>query len=187
VESEDKVVGEYDVYITPELLEALYLLQYPNRSRSQLYSEEHNSKPSELRIKPKSGFIEVDVPMNVSANFDKRKSVNWGQALRKMRDEGNGQDFGLASGFSSRVLPATRPRGGAGGSGQAGGAAGTTPKLEDEVLDINGDEELDRLLYDFQNSNTKGYVMNTQTLGGQVQHTDKGDFFYMLGAFRESK
>jgi DNA-directed RNA polymerase III subunit RPC5 len=172
----------------------LYLLQYPNRPHKFPYSEEHDCKPSELRIKPKSGFIEVDVPMNVNASFDKRKSVIWGQARRRIGDECNGQvDFGIASGFSSRVLMARGPRGagtGAGarrdGSAGAGARSGRGQEQEDDDEDeeVEGDEKVDRMVHDFQNSNQKGYVMNTQTLGGQVQHADKGDCFYMMGAFR---
>lgn len=127
-----------------------------------------------MRIKPKSGFIEVDVPMNVHANFDKTKGIRWGEALRKAKEEG-AVGYGLAAGFNSRS-------GNARAGWPARGGGGVT-RDDDE----SEDEAFEKLLKDFDNSNDKGHVMNTQILGGQILKGEMGKPVYMLGAFRGSK
>ncbi|KAF2141909.1 uncharacterized protein K452DRAFT_326929 [Aplosporella prunicola CBS 121167] len=167
---DDPVTAEYDVYITPELQEQIFLLQYPNRGRDQPYNDRNNSRPVEMRMKPEAGFIEVDVPMNVHANYDKRKGVMWGEAMRKSQENGESA-FGLAAGFSglSRTAVPTK----------------TAPQGRADIQNQELEEDtVEQLLTKFEDANDKGHVMNKQTLGGQILKDETGKPIYMLGAFR---
>ncbi|KAK7703505.1 hypothetical protein SLS57_010944 [Botryosphaeria dothidea] len=167
---DDPVIAEYDVFITPELEEQIYLLQYPNRGRDQPYNERYNSKPVEVRMKPKTGFIEVDVPMNVHGNYDKRKGVKWGEAMRRAQDNGESA-FGLAAGFSGLAKAAVPPRTGAAGRAD----------IQDMELE---EDSVEQLLQRFDDANDKGHVLNKQTLGGQIMKDETGKPIYMLGSYR---
>lgn len=90
---------EYDVYITPSLAEQLYLLQFPTRGREQPYTAMYGNQPGEMRIKPGSGFIEMDVPLNTQMFYDTEKATEWGEALAKSK-QGGARGHGLAVGFS---------------------------------------------------------------------------------------
>jgi DNA-directed RNA polymerase-3 subunit RPC5 len=95
------VVAEYDIYITSSS-NPLYLLQYPNRKSSKPYTSAQSSSPSELRIKPKSGFIELDIPRQTDPLFDKVKGITWGDSMR-LANESKTNAFGLAAGFGKGV------------------------------------------------------------------------------------
>ncbi|KAL1643750.1 hypothetical protein SLS58_004766 [Diplodia intermedia] len=167
---DDPVLAEYDVFITPELEEQIYLLQYPNRGRDQPYNERSNSKPLEVRMKPNTGFIEVDVPVNVHGNYDKRKGVKWGEAMRMAQDNGESA-FGLAAGFSGLAKGAVPPRAG----------ASSRADIQDMVLE---EDSMEQLLQRFDDANDKGHVLNKQTIGGQIMKDETGKPIYMLGTYR---
>lgn len=167
---DDPVLAEYDVFITPELEEQIYLLQYPNRGRDQPYNERNNSKPVEVRMKPSTGFIEVDVPVNVHGNYDKRKGVKWGEAMRMAQDNGESA-FGLAAGFSGLAKGAVPPR----------AAASSRADIQDMEVE---EDSVEQLLQRFDDANDKGHVMNKQTLGGQIMKEETGKPIYMLGTYR---
>ncbi|KAF2396543.1 hypothetical protein EJ06DRAFT_533800 [Trichodelitschia bisporula] len=165
---EDGVIAEYDVLITPELQERMYLLQYLSRKRSDPYNEQNNSKPLEMRIKPKSGFMEVDIPLSTNANFDKVKGVVWGEALRSAKENGMAS-FGLASGFGK-------------------GAKGNDLLQSERVSHTKtGEEETQRLLRRFDESVDAGRVLNKLTLGGQIRKPVKGTPIYFMGVFRQNE
>lgn len=71
----DPIKASYDVYIKPGISgeRQVYVLQFPNRAAKQHYSQENDSKPFNLRIKPESGMVEIDVPMDVWRNYDREK------------------------------------------------------------------------------------------------------------------
>lgn len=170
---EDPVVAEYDVFITPEMAEQVYLLQYPNRDRGLPYNDGTRMKPLEMRIKPKAGFIELDVPMHVHTNFDKRKGITWGEAVREAKDKGSAS-FGLSSGFGIEHGRIRAPNRGLQGSR-------SDPSAHQEDHDVVED-----LLMSFEDANEKGHVLNKQTLGGQILKEEAGKPLYMLGAFCQS-
>ncbi|KAF2129502.1 hypothetical protein P153DRAFT_366892 [Dothidotthia symphoricarpi CBS 119687] len=174
VEDDDPVVAEYDVYITPEMeQQQLYVLQYLNRPPDHPFTKATNSQPSELRVKKESGFIEVDVPINIRQNYNRPAGVRWGEAMRKTKGFGQ-KAFGIASGFE-RTMPRTANRPGVGE-----GAPAAPIATED---DDNFDEYVTR----FEDANEKGHVLNTQTFGGQIQPDDRKGPSYMLGTFRENQ
>jgi hypothetical protein len=78
MEDYDPVVAEYDVYITPEVEEQqLYILQYLNRPPDQPFTKATQSQPTELRVKKESGFVEVDIPIDIHQNYNRPAGVRW--------------------------------------------------------------------------------------------------------------
>ncbi|KAI4744110.1 hypothetical protein E4T50_05503 [Aureobasidium sp. EXF-12298] len=160
IEDDDPVIAEYNVFITPRQLEQIYLLQYPNRNRSQAYNDRNGARPVDFRLKPQAGFMEMDIGMNPSANFNKYQSLVWGEAMRKSKANGGSATFGAAAGFAPTK----------GGKGRG--------KQE------NGEISVDAGLSHFQNAINRDAVFQKQTLGGQVLQDEAGNPNYMLGAFR---
>ncbi|KAE9973061.1 hypothetical protein BLS_003772 [Venturia inaequalis] len=93
---DDPVIAEYNVYITPELEEQVYLLQFPNRDRQQPYNSRTGAQPVEMRMKPKTNFMELDIATNVASNFDKSKGMLWGSAMKTANESG-------AAGFGKKA------------------------------------------------------------------------------------
>lgn len=169
-DDDDAVVAEYDVFITPELEQQLYVLQYINRPPDQPFTKATQSQPFEIRIKPQSGFMEVDVPINIRQNYNKPQGVRWGEALRKTKGFGQ-KAYGTAAGFE-RVMPrlSTRP-----------GAAADAPA----AAAIDNDDNIDEYITNFEDANEKGHVLNTQTFGGQIMKDEGSAPSYMVGTFRD--
>ncbi|RMZ72712.1 dna-directed rna polymerase iii complex subunit rpc37 [Pyrenophora seminiperda CCB06] len=175
VEDDDPVVAEYDVYITPEMAEQqLYVLQYINRPPDKKLTKAFGSKPSELRVKKESGFIEVDVPLDIHENFSRAAGVQYGEAMRKTKGFGQ-KAFGIASGFE-RTMPRSTNRPAA--AGQEAPAVPVAPM---------DDDNLEEYVANFEDANEKGHVLNVQTFGGQIRPADGKGPSYMLGAFRDNE
>ncbi|KAK3678175.1 hypothetical protein LTR78_002271 [Recurvomyces mirabilis] len=171
-DDDDPVTAEYDVYLTPSQAEEIFLLQYPNRVRTRPYNDRTGSRPQDVRIKPTTGFIELDVNLNTGYNFNKYKSLQWGDALNTARDIQNSSGtYGPAAGFSG-----AKPR-------TAGRMA--VKDQADRQLQIQHD------LAGFKNAESDGKVMRVQTLGGQVIRHDGPDEIgkpiYFVGAFRNDQ
>lgn len=177
MDEDDPVVAEYDVYITPEMERQLYVLQYLNRSPEMPFTKATESEPSQLRIKEQSGFIEVDVPINIRQYYNRPAGVKWGEAMRKTKQFGQ-KAYGISSGFE-RAMPRLNRPGAATANGSAAPATTTPTALED-------DDNLDDYVSRFEDANEKGHVLNTQTFGGQVLKDDGKGPNYMLGTFRRS-
>lgn len=160
------VIAEYDMYITNPG-KRLLLLQYPNRDPGQPYSQKTGQKPLELRIKPKCGLVEVDIPMNISTNFDRQKALRFGRAIRNSRTLQEGGSYGLSGGLKAGVGPVART-----GRGQV--------KVDEE------EPSEDALLENFEEATSRGHVMNKIVLGGRIVPWKDGDPIYMIGAFRGS-
>lgn len=63
---DDPVMKTYDVFISDQLKDHIYLLQYPIRNPQEQYYDD--SAPFEARIKPQEGTLELDVPLDTN-NF----------------------------------------------------------------------------------------------------------------------
>ena len=163
-----KLIGEYDMYINqPE--KRLMLLQYPNRDIGQSYSDRIGLKPLELRIKPKCGLVEVDVPMILHSNFDKDKGIKYGQAMRNSHVLQEGGSYGFGGGLRAGLLA---PR----------------LRLSNQEHDVTSEElSHETLLENFEDANNKGHVMNKLTLGGRIVPWEDGDPIYFLGVFKGSE
>lgn len=170
---DDPVIAEYDVFLTPALKEQILLLQYPNRPRNRPYNNQFGAKPHDMRIKPRSGFMEVDVKLNTSHNFNKYNGLKWGDATAASKQLHNA-------------------------SGTYGPAAGLAPPRQrnsrrDGPLKDNAQRDLDleTSLQSFQEAESEHKVHNYQTLGGQIiYHKDElalGKPHYFVGAFQGSQ
>ena len=166
-----KVVVEYDMYLNNPS-KRLLLLQYPNREPGQSYSDKTGNKPLELRIKPKCGLVEVDIPLSVHANFDRHKGINFGAAMRKSQTLQEGGSYGLSGGLKTAVGLGPGPRG--------------QPRNNDQESALE-DVSQDMLLDNFEEANQKGHIMNKIILGGQIVPWKDGDPIYMIGVFRGSE
>ncbi|KAI0135316.1 Sin-like protein conserved region-domain-containing protein [Daldinia grandis] len=164
----DPIIASYDIYVNPPLPEnrKLLVLQHPNR---QGPVRAPYSQISEVRVKNKAGFIEVDVPISYGhVDYDRDKGLRWGGALARSTVAKNGGSHGLASGFGVGV-PA---RGVA--AGGARGAAGKRPDDLERELSMLGWSEAVR----------QDKVLRTQTLGGQFAVEKETNCRWMVGVFK---
>ena len=151
----------YKQYINKPTMKLLVLM-YPDRDPSQPYNDSTGQKPLEMRIKPKCGLIEVDIPVNVASNFDKEKGVQYGEAMRKSKVLQEGGSYGVAGGLGNR---------------------GKAPVTADDQTHSEGPSH-ETLLENFDDANNKGHVMNKMTLAGQIIPFRNGDPIYFIGVCR---
>ncbi|KAL4873987.1 Sin-like protein conserved region-domain-containing protein [Aspergillus spectabilis] len=163
----DPIIASYDIYLTNSDI-SRYVLQYLDRPTGHSYSESTGQKPTSLRLKPHTGLVEVDVPINTRVNYDLGKGVRYGDSLGKSKSS---RGFGMAGGFSGGGSSA------ASGGGQQGGGnkgRGLVKSEEGEIGDGGG-------------SGGETPLLKVQTLGGRVKSAEDGDPVYMLAAFRGDK
>jgi DNA-directed RNA polymerase-3 subunit RPC5 len=153
---DDPVVREYDVFMTSELAQSLYLFQYPVRSNTKPYTKAQNACPVDARWKTKAGLVEVDVPVNVGLNFDQEKGRVWGDVLRKSQQA-------KENGLPGKAMGA-----------RAGGKRRKVKGDDDE------EDEQDIMFVDFNEALKKGRVLSKQTLGSKIQADEAK---YMVGVF----
>ena len=165
----DPIKASYDVYIKPGISgdRQVYILQFPNRDTKQDYSQESDSKPLSLRIKPESGMVEVDVPIDVWRNYDRQKGVRWGDAAKKSSMAKGGGSHGMPGGF------------GIGGAQTTGRGRGRG--------DLDEDIGHERLLEDYNGAVQSDQVLKKQTLGGQFVLKEDTNPQYMIGVWRDGK
>lgn len=161
----DPVVARFPVFIKPGLKDGnqVVVFQFPNRERHQPYDAKHGSAPTELRIKPKSGMVEMDVPIDVHNNYDRAKGIKWGEALNRSTMAKGGGSHGLPGGFGLGGAPP-------GGRGRGRGEA-------EEA------EHQEHLLNNYEKAVEDGHVLKTQTLGGMFNAKNENTPNYMLGTF----
>ena len=159
-----KVVNKYRLFINKPTGKRAMLLQYPNREVGQEYRASSGNKPSEIRIKPKCGLVEVDIPVDIHVNYDKEKGVEYGEAMRKSRLLQEGGSYSLGGGLGIGPKP--------------------TSKGDRRVPPPEGPSH-EKLLENFNDANNKGHVMNKITLGGQIYPFKNGDPIYMAATFKE--
>ncbi|KAK2736399.1 hypothetical protein FQN57_000776 [Myotisia sp. PD_48] len=163
--TDDPVIASYDIFITDAQIRRL-LVQFPDRQFDQPYNESSQQKPLELRLKPKTGLIELDVPINTQFNYDESKGLRYGNAMRKSNIIQAGGTHGMAGGFNS---------GGGTGAG----------KVKSDVGDMDDGMGL---YMDLEDEERKmGVTMTKQTLGGRIKKPIDGDPVYMLGSFRDNE
>lgn len=160
--NDDPVVCSYDIHITASTAPDLYIFQYPVRSKTKPYTKAENTCPLEARFKPKSGLVEVDVPVNVHVNYDEEKGRTWGDVLRKAEKE-KGKTLGGPAG------------GAAHGNKRRKVARGEDDESEED------EEEVDVMTMDFADAVKAGRVLSRQTLGSKMQPDNTK---YMVGIFK---
>lgn len=160
-QDDDPITASYQVFLNPSLPlgRRLLVLQHPNRTDNA-----PRPPPSELRLKSEAGMVEVDMPLDTGAAYDREKGLNWGRTLKHSMAMKNGGSHGLAGGFGAGAV---QQRGG------AGGGRGRGSRMED-------DEDLD-----WPEAVRQDKVLRTQTLGGQ--YPDSKEVQYMVGVFQGGK
>jgi hypothetical protein len=157
---DDPVVSSYDVFLTDSEV-SRYVFQYLDRSKRHPYIEAKGQKPTELRLKPRSGLVEVDIPINIRQNYDVNKGARYGEAMKKSRASRDGGAYGMAGGFSS------------------GNAVSSGSRVKAEG---NGDIEI----LDNKKVVDSASIIKTQPLGGRIKPPEEGDPVYMLATFKDS-
>lgn len=167
----DPIKASYEVFIRPHLKDGrmLYILQYPNRAATQDYSASNDCEPLEVRIKQKSGLVEIDVPVDAYRNYDKEKGAKWGLAMNK-------SNLGKGTGGASHGLPGGFGIGGA----QVGRGRGSQRDAVEEITQSDLEQHYHRTV-------AEGRVLGKQTLGGQTVPKENTTPQYMIGAFYQSE
>ncbi|KAI1438042.1 Sin-like protein conserved region-domain-containing protein [Xylaria sp. CBS 124048] len=155
----DPIVASYKVYANPALASGrkLLVLQHPNK---QGPVNTPYARITDVRIKNRSGMVEVDVPIShANADYDRDKGQRWGGALAKSLAAKNGGTHGLAGGFGVGVST-MRPS-----------------KRRDEF-------ERDIDMMDWSEAVRQDKVLRSQTLGGQMLNQSETECQWMVGVFK---
>lgn len=160
-DDDDPIVATYSLFTKPPLAEnrQLMVLQYVNKTASDP-TQIRPLQIQDVRLKPKTGMIEVDVPLDTSVAYDQAKGIKWGSALQKSMETKKGGSLGLAGGFGIGAT-VNRPGG------------GRRAAAEDEDLT-------------WQEANRLDKVLRTQTLGGGRSASEQNASF-MVGVFQGSE
>jgi len=164
---DDPIIASYDVYLKPQIADGrkIYILQFPNRDMHEPYTAANHCQPTELRIKPESGMVELDVPIDYKHNYDRQKGIKWGGAMKKSDHARGVGAHGLPAGF---------------------GIGGAQSKGKGQTADAER-EEIEKKLRDFDGAVEQGEALAKQTLGGQIARREEHSPQYMIGTFREGE
>ncbi|KAK0643923.1 Sin-like protein conserved region-domain-containing protein [Cercophora newfieldiana] len=159
-DEDDPVVATYSVFMKPPLPDnkKLLILQYVNKT-AQDPTTIRQPRITEMRVKPKTGMIEVDVPIDTTQVYDQGKGIKWGTMLQKSMETKKGGSLGLAGGFGIGGH-AVRSAGGRSGGGN----------------DDNNPTS-------WAEATRQDKVLRTQTLGGG-RSTEEENAKYMVGVFQ---
>ncbi|KAI0441186.1 Sin-like protein conserved region-domain-containing protein [Xylaria telfairii] len=155
----DPIVASYKVYANPALATGrkLLIMQHPNQQGPINYP---HTQISGVRIKNRSGMIEVDVPVShAHADYDRDKGQRWGGALAKSLAAKNGGTHGLAGGFGVGVST-MRP----------------SKRRDDFERDID--------MMDWSEAVRQDKVLRTKTLGGLLPAQSDTECQWMVGIFK---
>jgi DNA-directed RNA polymerase III subunit RPC5 len=132
----------------------------PQRSKSK-------QSPTELRIKPNTGILELDIPLDPeSPNYDRVKGMRWGAAMADSPTIKAGGRHGLAGGFGIGAAPPKMPT-----RSKAG------PTTEPDGYDDA----------DFNEAARQDRVLRQLTLGGLCQQPPTGVVDRYVGVFDGGK
>lgn len=164
---DDPTVASYDVYLKPSIADGrkVYVLQFPNREADQPYTAANGACPGELRIKPESGMVELDVPIDAHHNYDQSKGVKWGGAMKKSEAVKGVGMYGLPAGFN------------------IGGVQGKVKGLSEEEQE----DAIRRATDNWDRAVRDSDALVKQTLGGQIGQHQAHSPQYMIGTFRGGK
>ena len=153
-----KVVSRFKVFWNDPFPKRVIVLQFPNRSQDKPYNARNYLKPTRMRYKPNSKFVEIDVPLDTQlpSYFNEDQALRFGQNLAKNSLIQNNGSFGLAGGFG------------------IGGVSGRSQKSETAA----GSEQVPRP------TEVEDEVLRQLTLSGKVQEFKEGDFIYAMATFK---
>lgn len=166
----DPVEKEWAIILNPPPdNRRVVVLRYPHRGSGDPYLARKGQKPMEIRIKPRSGLVEVDVPLHIhQKTYDKHRGLMYGGAMRRSEIIQAGGSFGVRGGLGNATTTNKRP------VGQRVPSLGAEPS-EDDLLD------------DFEQASADGHVMNKITLAGVVAPWEEIDPVYFLAIFKQSR
>ena len=166
---DDPVEKEWAVCMNPNSRNRhMVVLRYPHRNSGNPYLDRNNQQPLEIRIKPKSGLVEVDIPLPVhQRTYDRHQGLRYGEAMGKNEVIQSGGSFGVRGGlgnanFNGRRFNATE------------GFPSTIETLQDDQLRLTED------------SGDEGRVMNRITMAGIISPWEETDPLYFLATFKEN-
>ena len=116
----DPIVASYNVFHEPSKTLSpasasstakTMVLQYPaHRSASKPYDSYRSQKPRSMKYKPKTGLVELEIPIITSDHYNVDSGARFGKALSDSRTVQKGGTHGLAGGFSSTPAQPTSLR-----------------------------------------------------------------------------
>ena len=173
IESDPDMANYKMVYMVDPKSRVL-ILRFPGRPVNQPYCARNHCKPLQVRIKPKHGHVEVDIPIDIhSPHWNKIKAIKYQQAIRKSSTVQKGSSYDMAGGF---------------GAGDDPEPAKRSKKPKDSTDDNTLHEPtMETLLSNIDDANNKGHVMNKITLGGRIQPFDPNKPRVMIGTFRKGQ
>lgn len=81
-EEDDPIIKTFDIYAAKRLAEHLHLFQYPIRPPKRPYTRAE--QPIGARLKPKTGLVEIEIPITDSPHYDNERATKWtSEALRQ--------------------------------------------------------------------------------------------------------
>jgi DNA-directed RNA polymerase-3 subunit RPC5 len=183
-DSDDPVVRTLPFVIneTPEVKE-LFIFQWAGIEKG---------KPipavKEVRIKWKSGFVEVDVPIPketlMSDQYDRVAAIKYGEALRKTKDLGQ-TAYGAAAGFE-RKLPRSTKRKDTTNDEDLDDDAGEDPASASAAAPVEEDDNLEKYLANYEDAIDKGHVLQTTTWSGRIYEADEAAGWDAIGVVRDN-
>jgi DNA-directed RNA polymerase III subunit RPC5 len=184
-DSDDPTVAEYDILVNknPDNRE-LYILQFVGRPRDKPLTG--SDAPLEMRIKPESGFIEVDLPLDIyDKSYDRQKGIRFGEAIRKSKQLGQ-TAYGMQSGFQQAMPRSTKRQAAAADEEDADLDVDDEQPQPDTAID-DEDDDIAEYLKNFKDANEKGHVLNKVTWSGQISPRLSHAPIQMIGVFRGSE
>jgi DNA-directed RNA polymerase-3 subunit RPC5 len=167
IEFRDAKSAQYKVFWNKPQQKRVLVLQFPNRKNSDALKQATSSKPLELRIKPGSGLVEVDIPIQIDKCYNRYKGVQFGKALKTSKTLQNNGEYGIAGGFGAQPAPRT--------GREAAPRTAAGEDTEDYILD------------NFEEALRQEMALSKITLGGRIRPFKEGDPMYAIGAFHESR
>ncbi|KAL9005147.1 MAG: hypothetical protein Q9188_002061 [Gyalolechia gomerana] len=167
----DPDMANYKMVYMVDPSSRILLLRFPGRSADQPFCTRNGNKPLELRIKPKHGHVEIDIPIDIhSANWDKVKAIKYQHAMRKSSTLQQGSSYDMAGGFGVNDEPAPTKK---------------SKESKESKEDTSANEpSMETLLSNIDDANNKGHIMNKITLGGRIQPHDPNQPRLMAGTFK---
>ena len=165
----DPVEKEWAIFLNPPPKNRhVVVLRYPHRSSGDPYLARRGQQPLEIRIKPRSGLVEVDIPLHIhQKTYDKHRGIMYGEAVRTNEILQAGGSFGVRGGL--------------------GNAVATNRRSMDNDGRKNGPEPSDEeLLDDIDRANANGHVMNKITMAGVITPWEETDPVYFLATFKQN-
>lgn len=170
----DPDMANYKMVYMVDPSSRILLLRFPGRSAGQPFCTRNGNKPLELRIKPKHGHVEIDIPIDIhSANWDKVKAIKYQHAMRKSSTLQQGSSYDMAGGFGVNDEPAPTKK--------------SKESKESKEDTSTNEPSMETLLSNIDDANNKGHIMNKITLGGRIQPHDPNQPRLMAGTFKGGK